>query len=69
MGPPLSPVIANCHMEDFEIKAIERATHKPACRYRHVDDNFVTWPHGQEKLTDFLNHLNGIQTIYNSQWK
>ena len=60
MGSPLSPVIANFYMEDFEIKVTEKATHKPACWYRHVDDTFVIWPHGQEKLTDFLNHLNGI---------
>jgi hypothetical protein len=60
MGSPLSPVIANFYMEDFEMKAIETATHKPACWYRCVDDTFVIWPHGQEKLKDFLNHLNGI---------
>jgi len=60
MGSPLSPVIANLYMEDFEMKAIEKATHKPACWYRYVDDTFVIWPRGQEELTDFLNHLNGI---------
>jgi len=60
MGSPLSPVIANFYMEDFETKAIEKAIHKPACWYRYVDDTFVLWPHGQEKLMDFLNHLNGI---------
>jgi G3E family GTPase len=25
-------------------------------------DTFVIWPHGQEKLTEFLKHLNGFQT-------
>jgi hypothetical protein len=25
-----------------------------------VDDIFVIWPHGQEKLTEFLNHLSGL---------
>ena len=33
MGSPLSPVIANFYMEDFEMKAIKKATHKPACWY------------------------------------
>ena len=28
--------------------------------YRYVDDTFVIWPHGQEKLTEFLNHLNRL---------
>jgi len=60
MGSPLSPVIANFFMEDFEKKAIEQATHKPVCWFRYVDDTFVIWSHGQEKLKDFLNHLNGL---------
>jgi len=60
MGSPLSPVIANFYMEDFETRAIKQATHKPACWYRYVDDTFVIWPHGKEKVTEFLNHLNGM---------
>jgi hypothetical protein len=61
MGSPLSPVIANFCMEEFEKKAIETAIHKPTCWYRYVDDTFTVWPHGQEKLMDFLNHLNWIK--------
>jgi hypothetical protein len=60
MGSPLSPVIANFFMEDFEKKATEQATNKPVCWFRYVDDTFVIWPHGQEKLTEFLKHLNGL---------
>jgi hypothetical protein len=60
MGSPLYPVIANFYMKDFEMKAIETATHKLACWYRYVDDTFVIWPHGQDKLKDSLNYLNGI---------
>jgi hypothetical protein len=47
-------------MEDFEKKATEQATHKPACWFKYVYDAFIIWPHGQEKLTEFLNHLNGL---------
>ena len=60
MGSPLSPVIANFFMEDFEKKALEQATHKPVCWYRYVDDTFAIWPHGRERLTEFLDHLNGL---------
>jgi len=60
MGSPFSPVIANSFMEDFEKKAIEHAMHKPVCWFRYVDDTFVIWSHGQEKLTEFLNHRNGL---------
>jgi hypothetical protein len=59
MGSPLSPVIANFVMEDFEKKAVEQATHKPVCWFRYVDDTLIIWPHGQEKLTEFLNHPSG----------
>ena len=47
-------------MEDFEKKAIEQATHKPVCWYRYVDDTFVIWPHGRERLMEFLDHLNSL---------
>ena len=69
MGSPLSPVVANFFLEDFEKKAIEQATHKPVCWFRYVDDTFVIWPHGQEKLTEFLNHLNGLTRRYSLQCK
>jgi len=36
MGSPLSPVIADLFMEDFEKKSIEQATHKPMCCIRYV---------------------------------
>jgi hypothetical protein len=58
MDSPLSPVIANFFMEDFEKKTIEQATHKPVCWYRYVDDTLVIWPHGQDKLLEFLKNLN-----------
>jgi hypothetical protein len=60
MGSPLSPVIANFFKEDFEKKAIEQAAHKPLCWFRYVDDTFITWPHRQEKLAEFLYNLNGL---------
>ena len=61
MGSPLSPVIANFFMEEFESRAIEQASFKPKCWYRYVDDIFVIWPHGHDKLQGFLDHLNRLQ--------
>jgi hypothetical protein len=60
MGSPISPVIAIFYVEDFEKKALANATHQPAWWYSYVEDSFVIWPHGQEKITEFLDHLNGI---------
>jgi retron-type reverse transcriptase len=50
MGSPLSPIKANFFMEEFENKAVEQAVQKPTCWFRYVDDTFVIWPHGPEKL-------------------
>ena len=60
MGSPLSPVIANIFMEDFETTALVTADHKPTIWKRYVDDTFVIWPHGKEKLDTFLQHINTL---------
>jgi hypothetical protein len=60
MGSPLSPVIANIYVEDYEKAALESAPLKPRCWFRYVDDTFIIWQHGPDKLTDFLHHLNSI---------
>jgi len=60
MGSPLFPVITNFLMEDFEKKATEQATYKPVCWFSYVGNTLVIWPHGQEKLIEFLNHLNRL---------
>jgi hypothetical protein len=60
MGSPLSPVITNFYMEDFEERALDLAPHKPLCWFRYGDNTFVIWPHRPDKLKDFLNHLNSI---------
>ena len=61
MGNPLSPVVANIYMEHFEALAIESARLKPATWLRYVDDTFVVWNEGRDKLQDFLEHLNTIR--------
>ncbi|XP_071794470.1 uncharacterized protein [Asterias amurensis] len=58
MGSPISPVLANIFMEDFEQKALGTARLKPKLWLRYVDDTFIIWSHGLENLDDFLSHIN-----------
>jgi hypothetical protein len=65
MGSPFSPVIANFFTEDFEERALDKATHKPSCWYHYVDDTFVIWRHGVDKLKtlEFLNSIHSTKEM------
>ncbi|XP_046385940.1 uncharacterized protein LOC124155816 [Ischnura elegans] len=58
MGSPLSTVIANFFMEDFEEHALNSAPLRPKCFFRYVDDTFIIWPHGMDTLHSFVDHMN-----------
>jgi hypothetical protein len=57
---PHSPIIANLYMEDYEKAALESAPVKSCCWFHYMDNTFVIWPHGPDKLKDFLHHLKSI---------
>ena len=60
MGSPLSPVMANLFMEEFEKKALATSTLKPGFWFRYVDDTLSSWAHGLENLHRFLEHINSL---------
>lgn len=62
MGSPLSSIISNLFMEDFESKGLASAPFKPNMWKRFIDDTFINWPHGHEKLDLFLQHLNNLSS-------
>jgi len=58
MGSPLSHIIANFFMEDFETKALASTKFHPKTWKSFVNGTCVIRPHGREKLDLFLKHLN-----------
>ena len=56
MGSPISPIVANLYIEDFEIKAISTAEHPPRIGKRYVDDTSVVTESSRKEK--FLEHIN-----------
>ena len=56
MGYPLSPVMVNIFMEDFEITALMTAEKQPKVWKRYVDD---TW---ERPFEQFLTHIYSLHS-------
>ena len=56
MGSPISPLIANIFMEEFEVKALQSFPNPPSLWLRFVDDTFVI--NRAEHSQDLLHHIN-----------
>ncbi|XP_019613587.1 PREDICTED: adhesion G-protein coupled receptor G7-like [Branchiostoma belcheri] len=56
MGSPLSPVLANLFIEEFERKALHTAPHRPKFWGRYVDDTGVV--NRQEHEQELFDHIN-----------
>lgn len=57
-------------MELSEAQTQDTVTLKSSCWFKYVDDTFVIWPRGSQRLHIFLHHLNIIHpknSVYNDQ--
>ena len=45
-------------MGDLEQNLLAQSPLKPLVWWRYIDDIFMIWPHGKEKLNEFVNLLN-----------
>ena len=58
MGSPLSPIVANIFMENFEKEAMETAPLSPSLWTRFVDDTFVILE--SQHKDEFFHHINSL---------
>ena len=58
MGSPISPIVANIFMEDFENRALATSSCTPKIWKRFVDDAFTVIRKDQKEV--FLDHLDSI---------
>ena len=56
MGSPISPIIANIFMEEFEVQALQSSPNPPSMWLRFVDDTFVI--NRAEHIQSLLQHIN-----------
>ena len=56
MGSPISPLIANLFMEEFQVKALSTCPHPPSLWLKFVDDTFVITR--AEHSQALLQHIN-----------
>ena len=58
MRYPLSPVLADLFMEEFELDSIEKVNLCPNLWLRYINDTFVVRPYDKTALQEFFHHLN-----------
>ena len=56
MGSPISPIVANLYMDNFEMRALQSSPNPPSVWKRFVDDTFVIMKEARKE--EFLTHIN-----------
>ena len=62
MGTKMAPLYANLFMGRLETHLLEVAAKKPTIWWRHIDDVFTIWRHGEGCLNQFFEQLNNMHS-------
>jgi predicted GIY-YIG superfamily endonuclease len=65
IGTKMAPAYANIFMSILERDLLNAATHKPDIYHRFIDDIYMVWTHGEEKLLEFLDFINSARPTIN----
>ena len=60
MGTKMAPKSANCFMSVLEEKFLQSQSVKPLKYLQFIDDIFLIWTEGTEKLAEFVDKFNTI---------
>ena len=60
MGTQMAPNYAIIFMHAVEEETLNNTKLKPRIWQRFIDDVFIVWTHGKEKLEEFLNYINQV---------
>ena len=58
MGSRVAPPLAIVFMDSLERKYLEESHYKPSIYMRYIDDVLAVWTHGEDRLQEFLQHIN-----------
>ena len=60
IGTKMAPPYAIIFLAELEERFLASCEHKPEVWFRYIDDIFMIWTHGEEKLKEFLAALNSF---------
>ena len=58
VGICMAPAHVNLFMGDLEKRLLAQSPIKPFIWWRYIDDIFMIWTHQEDKLKEFITHLN-----------